>query len=203
MTIKTKICLMSTILVLVTGFLAFPVSALSNLTADSQFINAASIIDPNEKRQPDSPMAVYLDDATILQIGQQPPGNINFVTSFPNYVTEYQKASKHGIIGLLAHNYLAGQYFFQIVPGQEIKLDFSDNKFELFVVTKIKRYQALSPNSPSSNFIDLDTGEHLTAFELYRNIYAGQPGQLILQTCIAADQNLTWGRLFIIAEPVT
>jgi hypothetical protein len=203
MKIKTKICTISTILVLASGLLTFPVSASGVSENHSQFINAASNYELNENQQLSVPSVLYLDESTNFKIGQQPPGNINFVTSFPNYVTEYSEASKHGSIGLLAHNYLAGQHFFQIAPGQEIKLGYSDKKTELFLVTEIKKYQALYPNSPSSDFIDLATGERLSAFQLFENIYAEQTSQLVLQTCISANQNLTWGRLFIIAKPVT
>jgi hypothetical protein len=71
-----------------------------------------------------------------------------------------------------------------------------------FVVTEIQQYQALVPDSSSSDFIDLTTREYLNASQLFKKVYGNQSGNLILQTCIEAEQNPTWGRVFIIAEPV-
>jgi len=180
------------------GYIPIPVSASSNPALNSQVLN----YDMNlENSQMDIPILLYLNDSTILQIVQQPAENNNFVTSFPNYVTEYRTASNFGTIGLLAHSELAGQHFFQVLPGQEIKLAYSDSHTEKFIVTTIHRYQALSPNSPSTDFIELTTGDQLTASQLFNKVYRNQTGNLVLQTCIHADQNPTWGRLFIIAEP--
>lgn len=196
MTLKTKLSILSTILILTVGFLPIPVSASGN----SGLFFHSDPIDISVKS--DVPSALYLDESIALQIAQQPVGNNNFVTSFPNFVTEYRAASNFGTIGLLAHNYLAGQYFFQIVSGQEIELVYSDYRAQKFIVTEILRYQALSPNSPSSDFIDLANGDYLTAPQLFQKVYKNQSGHLVLQTCIYADQNPTWGRLFVIAEPI-
>lgn len=200
MTVKIKLSIFSTILIILIGFLPVPVSASGSLGIHSQFLNSDSANTP-EDNQRDIISALYLNDSTAVQIAQQPAGNDNFVTSFPNYVTEYRAASNFGTIGLLAHNYLAGQYFFQISMGQEIELVYGDNHIEKFIVTNIQRYQALSPNSPTSDFIDLVSGEYLTASQLFNKVYRNQSGHLVLQTCIYADENPTWGRLFIIAEP--
>jgi hypothetical protein len=207
MTIKTKISIFSIFLALTVGFLPVPVNASGNLVDHSQFLNTTSTDDydsdkSDEKEQGTVSSVLYLNDSVAFQIVQQPVGNSSFVSPFPNYVTEFRTASNYGAIGLLAHNYLAGLYFFQVLPGQEIELVDSNNRTERFVVTKIQRYQALSPNSPSSDFINLATGESLTASQLFKNIYINQTGHLVLQTCIYTDQNPSWGRLFIIAEPV-
>ena len=199
MTLKTKLSILSILLILLIGFLPFSVSASGGPAINSQGLNHDLTFGDNQKNVPN---ALYMNDSTTFQIVQQPAENDVFVTSFPNYVTEYRAASNFGTIGLLAHNYLAGQYFFQISTGQELELVYSDTHTQKFVVTEIKRYQALSPNSPSSDFIDLATGDYLTAPQLFNKVYKTQTGHLVLQTCIYADQNPTWGRLFIIAEPV-
>jgi len=201
MTIKTKINIFNIFLVFMISLLPGPVSASNSSIPHSQLLNAASVYDSDENGERNKLSALSLNDSTTFQIVQQPAGNGNFVSPLPNYVTEFQTASYYGVIGLLAHNYLAGQYFFQISPGQEIELIYDDHK-EKFVVTLIQKYQALSPNSPISDFISLATGETFTAHQLFRKIYQNQPGNLVLQTCIYANGNPTWGRLFIIAEPV-
>ena len=202
MTVKTKIITLNIILVFTIGTLPVPVSAFGSPATHTQFINSTSINDLTEGEHQNILGVLYLNDSLALKIGRQPVGNSNFVTPMSNYVTEFQIAANYGAVGLLAHNYLAGRYFFKILPGQEIKLVYRDNLIERFVVTRIQKYQALSPNSPSSDFIDLATGEFVSASQLFRKMYKNQSGNLVLQTCIYADENPTWGRLFIIAEPV-
>jgi len=177
-------------------------SASNSSIPHSQFLNAGSIYDSDEYGKWNDLSVLSLNDSTSFQIVQQPEGNSNFVSPLPNYVTEFRTASYYGTVGLLAHNYLAGRYFFEVLPGQEIELVYEDDHKQKFVVTLIQKYQALSPNSPSSDFIDLETGESFTAHQLFRKIYQNQSGNLVLQTCIYADENPTWGRIFIIAEPV-
>jgi hypothetical protein len=205
MSIKIKLSAISLILVLTIGYLPTPVGALGSSIPYSQFQNLAhgNTSKENESEQPSSLTQLHVDDLITLRIVQQPIGDSNFVTSLPNYVTEYQTASKYGAIGLLAHNYLAGQYFFQISLGQNIKLVYSDKRTASFVVTQIHQYQALSPNSPTSDFIDLYSGTYFSSSEIFKKNFGNQTGKLILQTCIYADQNPTWGRLFIIADPIS
>jgi hypothetical protein len=200
--IRTKISIISILLIFTVGYLPTPVGALEISVIPRHPLTVAPVIDSDESEQSSVLRELTIDNLISLQVVQQPLGNINFVTPLPNYVTEYQTASNYGTIGLLAHNYLAGQYFFQILPGQEIELVYSDNRMDRFVVTQIQQYQALSPNSPSSDFINLDTGKYITASKLFRKIYISKTDRLVLQTCIYADQNPAWGRLFIIAEPV-
>ena len=190
------------ILILVFGYLPTPVGAQGSSVTPYQLHHLASYSDRNETEQSGILREIEVDNLITLRIVQQPIGDSNFVTSLPNYVTEYQTASKYGSIGLLAHNHLAGQYFFQISPGQKIKLVYSDTRTVSFVVTQIQHYQALSPNSPTSDFIDPYSGDHLTSSELFKKIYEDQTGHLVLQTCIYDNQIPTWGRLFIIAEPI-
>ena len=202
MTVKTKVSILSTLLIFMVGFFAIPVSASSSFASPLQFFNSVPAKNYDVSKHGNSPSVLYLGNVLALQIEKQPAGNYNYVTSLQNFLTEFQAASNYGTIGLLAHNYLAGQYFFQISQGQEIELVYNDNRSEKFVVTKIAKYQALSPNSPSSDFIDLVTGDQSTASQLFKKMYRNQSGNLVLQTCIYQDGNPAWGRLFIIAEPV-
>lgn len=197
----SKINIISIILILTVSYLPTPVSA-SGISFASSQSDLTAIIDSDEDEQDSALRELEIEDLITFQIVQQPAGNSNFVTPLPNYVTAYQKATRYGTIGLLAHNYMAGRYFSQILLGQEIKLVYKDHQTAKFFVTEIQQYQALSPDSPSSDFIDLDTGRYFTASKLFKKIYASEAGRLVLQTCIYADHNPTWGRLFIIAEPI-
>ncbi len=102
---------------------------------------------------------------------------------------------------MLAHTHLAGKYFPLIKKDDKINLVFGNGKVETFIVTKIIRYQALSPDSPYTPFLDLETGETKTVEQVFYEMYSGK-GHLTLQTCIVQGDELSWGRLFIIAEPM-
>jgi hypothetical protein len=85
-------------------------------------------------------------------------------------------------------------------PGQVLLLVYGDGRTEPFIVRQIRRLQALDPLNTRSMFYDLDYGRFLPASQLFREVF-GQAGHVILQTCIQAHNDLSWGRLFIVAEP--
>jgi hypothetical protein len=143
---------------------------------------------------------VYIPEILAATVVQQPKENNGFVSSRQNTVTQFGLASRFGSTGLLAHNNLAGASFSQLEPGQKIYLVYGDGEVSTFTVSEILRYQALSPKSISSKFIDLKTNDILKASEVFSNVY-DRPEQVIFQTCIANGEELSWGRLFVIAEP--
>jgi hypothetical protein len=143
---------------------------------------------------------VYVPGVLALPIAQQPYGYPAFVSENPNEVTQFSMAAEVGNVGLLAHNYLAGNYFLMLAPGQEVSLVYGDGRIEAFIVKRVVRYQALSPLSPYSEFRDLETNVVITAEELFRLVYRGER-HVTFQTCINAEGNASWGRLFVIAEP--
>ena len=71
-----------------------------------------------------------------------------------------------------------------------------------FTVTNIYRFQALDPTKSASDFVDLDTGQRYSGRLLFNRMYGGAR-HLIFQTCIYANGDLNWGRLFVLAEPLT
>jgi len=143
---------------------------------------------------------VYAEGIFALPVVQQPAGNAGYVSIQPGAATQFRMASDYGNVGLLAHNNLSGQFFAWLTPGQRIQLVYGDGRIEYFTVTNIYRYQATSPFSTNSDFIDLNTNEHLTAAALFTKVYTG-PRHTTFQTCIDANGNSSWGRLFVIAEP--
>jgi hypothetical protein len=64
------------------------------------------------------------------------------------------------------------------------------------------RFQALNGRSSTTDFIDLSSGDRQTVDQVYQQVYGGKP-HLTLQTCIETEGNWFWGRLFILAEPVS
>lgn len=143
---------------------------------------------------------VYIPELLTARVVQQPIGKDEFISPRQGIVTQFGLASQFGATGLLAHNYLTGENFSLLEEGRRFYLIYGDGHTSAFVVTEILYYQALEPTSTSSDFLDLGNGGLLTASELFLKIY-DRPGQVIFQTCISADENRSWGRLFVIAKP--
>jgi hypothetical protein len=150
---------------------------------------------------PDALRGIYVASVMATPVMQQPVGNPWFISSEPNPVTQFSVASEVGNIGLLAHNYLAGEYFQNITENDTIVLIYGDGRTHSFKVTSIQHYQAGDPLNPWSTFKDLNSGEALTAEQLFNKVYRGE-FHVTLQTCIEQDGNESWGRLFIIAVPI-
>jgi hypothetical protein len=149
----------------------------------------------------DTLVGVYIPGLLALPVGQQPKGNAGYVTREPHKTTQFRLASKYGTIGILAHNDLAGAQFSGIRQNQYAIVIYGDGRLEYFLFGEVQKYQALTPTSTYSDFINQDgSEERLTASQLFNRIY-GQGERLVFQTCIAADGNPSWGRMFIIARP--
>lgn len=145
-------------------------------------------------------VGVFVEGILALGINQQPTNDNNWVTEEENKATIFRSAAQHGVIGLLAHNTRAGRDFSTIQPGQRIHLVYGDGSVRAYRLASAKSYQALDPRSPSSDFIDLATSEHLTAGDVFDRFYTGT-FPLVLQTCIEQNGDSFWGRLFLVAEP--
>jgi len=153
-----------------------------------------------ENGQAEELRGVYIPEILAARVVQQPTENNEFVSPRQNILTQFGLASRFGSTGLLAHNELAGESISQLQEGQRFYLIYGNGQISAFVITEILHYQALEPTSTSSNFVDLENGGLLTASELFSRIY-DRPGQVIFQTCISAEGNPAWGRLFVIAQP--
>ena len=144
---------------------------------------------------------VYVENTLALPGVQQPEGNATYVSTRNGEITQFSTPSQYGNIGLLAHNYLAGKSFLELTVGQEVRLVFDDGQTEDFIVSEILRYQALEPNSTYSSFKNLDNkNEVLSAGEMFNRVYVGEH-HITFQTCIRANGDSSWGRLFIVATP--
>jgi hypothetical protein len=175
------------------GFTA-PAHARESIPTLSSFIASVRNGDAKALR------GVHVRDVIALPIVQQPAGHTGYVSNNSRVLTQFNMAAEAGNVGLLAHNYLAGTAFPQLAVGQVVNLVYGDGSVESFIVTDIQRYQALDPYSTTSDFRDLDTNTSISADELFREVYRGDR-HVTFQTCIKANGNASWGRLFIIAEP--
>lgn len=145
----------------------------------------------------DTLRGIYVPKVMALSIVQQPEGNSKFISEKRSTATQFSMAARAGNVGLLAHNRLAGKLFFKIQPGDQIILVYGDGHTELFVVENILKYQSLV----RGEYKDMETQNVLDAGELFNEAYSGEH-HVTLQTCIENNDNLEWGRLFIIAQPV-
>jgi hypothetical protein len=143
---------------------------------------------------------LYATEKFIARIVQQPPNNYSYISSENEVLTQYMLAEED-VVGLLAHNTHAGQYYFLISLGDQFYLVSDDAKTQLYQVQQIDRYQALQPSSNISDYKNLETGEILTTAQIFARYYMGDP-HVTLQTCIAQNGQANWGRLFILALPV-
>ena len=195
-----RIALISGLFLLVMAILipesvsASPLRDVSSLPDLDNFIQSVKDGDTGALR------GVYSDGLFAFPIVQQPDNRSSYVSTQPNTITEFGPASAYGNIGLLAHDFLAGQYFFQLFIGQNIQLIYGNGQIENFVITQIYHYQATDPYSLYSQFIDLHSQENLSATQLFKKVYMG-PMHVTFQTCIESNGNSSWGRLFVIAEP--
>ncbi|MHB8192399.1 MAG: hypothetical protein ACYDGL_03875 [Bellilinea sp.] len=151
---------------------------------------------------PNQAAGIFAQGLFAAPIVQQPASAPGFVSTEAEIATQFAMAAQYGSIALLAHNYLLGGQFFDVDMGGVLALVYGDGHIQTYRVVEVMEYQALSPNSPYSDFVDLKdpTGQRISVTSLFYAVYA-QEGKLVLQTCIEANGEPSWGRLFIIAQP--
>jgi len=144
---------------------------------------------------------IYSEEQFALYVVEQPSSKPAFVSSIPDVVTDFSMPKKYGVIGMIAHNYLAGQYFFGLELGDVVQIIYGDGSVISYRITEKKEFQALSPRSPYSDFLNLESDEVISSKQLFERVYTGGH-HLTLQTCIQVGMEDSWGRLFLIAEPI-
>ncbi|MBE0699722.1 MAG: hypothetical protein IH586_22580 [Anaerolineaceae bacterium] len=146
---------------------------------------------------------VYAPGLFGMPVTGQSGGDENYVSSEENILTQYSKPSQYGVTALLAHNYLnGGKLISQLQPDQVIYLVYGDGKTTQYHITGIQYYQALSPHDVRSDFRDLNGpgGAVISYNQLFDKVYT-KSNQLVFQTCLEANGDLSWGRIFISADP--
>jgi hypothetical protein len=152
--------------------------------------------------EPRALVGVYVPGLFALPIVQQPGDAPGYVSTQPGVATQFRMAKEYGTDALLAHNYLSGNLFFELEAGQRVVLVYGDGRVRFYEIKERNSYQALSPTSPYSNFIDLDNpGTVLSAADVFLKNF-GIGSQLVFQTCIESAGLESWGRLFVKAEPI-
>ena len=203
------------LLVFVLSLLAAPASINAQIIPDTGLATYEAVSDNTVSLLPldtfvefltngeaDQVVGVYVEDAFAQKVVQQPADDAGYVSPFNNQITDFAMVSKMtGNIGMLAHNYLSGELFFDLVPGDVIHVVYGDGTIKSFSVDRLESYQALSPHSVYSDFVNLDTQEKLSATQLFERVYGGSY-HMTFQTCIREGDEFSWGRLFVIATPL-
>jgi hypothetical protein len=205
MTLKdqlTRLALNLSLLVSVLAVLFFnPDSAPAMGNAQSALPNFADFVKQVQNGEANVLRGVYVSNVLALPVTQQPVGDPNYVSSKDDEATEFSTASQHRNVGLLAHNNLSGRSFSQLTVGQEVRLVYGNGNVETFIVTEILHFQALEPKSSSSAFRSVIGNEVLSAQQMFDRVYSAAR-HVTFQTCIKADGNWSWGRLFVMAMPI-
>jgi len=145
---------------------------------------------------------VYVCHVLALKISQQPPNDPVYVSTEMGTVTQFRLAEQYGTLGLLAHNDRSGARFFGLRAGQEVDVVHGDGTIRRYIVKNIRRFKPINSEDPYSNFIDVDNGGTvITSSQVFQQIFVGND-QVVFQTCILAEGNPTWGRLFVTATPM-
>jgi hypothetical protein len=144
---------------------------------------------------------VYAPGILASPVIQQPEGDLRYISEKPGRVTEFQASSYYGIIGLLAHNYLAGKKFYLLAPGDEVVIIFGDGSTQSYQVAGSYEYQSLDPGNPYGDYLDLSNRRERSLLQVFRRFYQG-PHKVTFQTCLERDGDLEWGVYFVVAEPV-
>jgi hypothetical protein len=137
---------------------------------------------------------------TVLPVRRQPTDNPAWVTIEDDEVTLFDLALDYGSYGLVAHDYLAGSHFTDIGFGESVILGFEDGRQVSYIIIEVQEYQAVHPQSVTSDFTELLSGERMSVAKVFFRTY-GIANRVILQTSIKRDNVEAWGRRFLVAIP--
>jgi hypothetical protein len=167
-----------------------------SLPAFSGFI--ASVVNG----QAEEVRGVFVPGTLALRVLQQPQNDPSLVFRVDGVATQFRLAARNRVIGLLAHNDLAGAAFSSLKIGQEVRIVYGTGQVKYFRINRLARFQALQPGSQKEKYIDLDTNVTYSAEEIFSKFYDGG-AHVTFQTCILRDGNASWGRFFVTAIPVS
>jgi hypothetical protein len=182
------------------GFFLNPPPFLTIDDLESTLPGFADFSESVQNGEADILRGVYVQNILALPVVQQPADQPYHVSNRDGELTQFSMVSRYGNIGLLAHNTLSGSLFSGLAPGQEVRLVYGDGRVEHFVIAETMEFQALEPGSVTSAFRNLDEDEVLSAGEMFNRAYVGER-RVVFQTCIKAEGNVSWGRLFVVAVP--
>ncbi|MBI5029155.1 MAG: hypothetical protein HZB51_01410 [Chloroflexi bacterium] len=183
------------------GVSRLALSALTARTVDA-FPSLEEFVASVKNGDAHSIAGVYVQRVLALRIVQQPANDPVYVSTEMGTATQFRLASSYGTLGLLAHNDRSGIKFFDLRKKQEVDVVYGDGTIRRYSVKNIRRFKPIRSEDPYSDFLDVDNGGALiSSSQVFQQIFVGSD-QVVFQTCIAADGNPTWGRLFVTATPM-
>jgi hypothetical protein len=150
--------------------------------------------------QADVVAGIYVPGLFAYPVVTQPENDPGFVSPKGGVLTQFRAASVNQVIGLLAHNTLAGAAFSNLVVGQEIRVVYGDGRYNTYWVNEVDRFQALSPSDVYSDFVDTASSRTYSTRQIFNRFYT-RKRSVTFQTCIAFNGDPSWGRLFVTASP--
>lgn len=151
--------------------------------------------------QPKVVRGVYVPGILALKVIQQPVDDPELVLRVDGVATQFGLAARNHVIGLLAHNDLAGASFPRLKIGQEVRIIYGDGRVDYYAVDRLARFQVLQPVRQAEDYLDLNSKLNYTAQDIFTMFYDGD-AHVTFQTCILMDGNSSWGRLFVTAIPI-
>jgi hypothetical protein len=115
--------------------------------------------------------------------------------------TQFGLAAHNLVIGLMAHDDLAGAFFSYLKMGQEVCIVYGDGRVGYYQINHLARFKAPQPDSQNGIYMDLNLNITYTAQDLFTMFYNGD-AHVTFQACIHQGENLSWGQLFVTAIPV-
>lgn len=172
-------------------------------TASVQPVNSlAQFIQDVTNGNKEAIVGVYSAYTLALPVINQPENQPAWLADEDGIVTNFSLAARAGSIGLLAHYEHSGKAFYQLTPDQSILIVYGDGQTKTYKVKNILYFQAKEPSRASTSFISMDLqNQEYSQEEVFDLVYR-HPGRLVLQTCLVGQGSQTWGRMFVIAEPV-
>ena len=145
---------------------------------------------------------VYVPEILALPVLQQPEDDPGSVFQVDGVATQFRSAARNNVIGLLAHNYLAGASFSNLKIGQDVRIVYGNGRVNYFKINRLARFRAVLPGSQDESYVDLSSNISYTAQDIFTMFYDGD-AHVTFQTCIGQGDNSSWGRLFVVAIPVS
>lgn len=150
----------------------------------------------------DNITGLYVPDYGGFYVIQQPSSLDGTVSPVEGVLTQFKRPASGGVVGLLAHNFASGKWFEKFEVGDVFFVISGDGGIKKYRLSEKVRYRAVNGKNTLTDFIDLSSGDLRNVDQVYERVYSGKP-HLTLQTCIQQDDDLTWGRLFLLADPVS
>ena len=178
----------------------------SSMSADFASINLPRLSEfiPSVKNPGTAALTgIYIPNNSALSVIQQPASNPAYVSENPETITQFSLATQYGTIGLLAHDFLAGKNFSDLQLNDVVMLVHGNGRMELFQIDEIRKFKALSPLSPYSNFTEYEISDNvLTSTDLFNLTYGKGDGRVVFQTCISTPEQSSWGRIFVMGHKI-